>query len=143
MALRSASVGQVASQYTREKGKSQRSQDSTKTAMEAAAQAVVTEDLDVMSSQEDAGAVVFLFPPKGHLGWSFESLWLACKLWLLDLFSPANDQHAKKKVHTWTDAIFCSPANTIHSSESINSSRQIVPPRKPFRGNIRHEGCGI
>lgn len=52
------------------------------------------------SSHEDdnVGAVVFLFPPPGRKPWSLSRIWLACRLWLLDLLAPAHDSGARDKV---------------------------------------------
>ncbi|CAI7586383.1 unnamed protein product [Penicillium viridicatum] len=52
-----------------------------------------------ISSHEDdnAGAVVFLFPPPGRKPWSLSRVWLACKLWLLDRLAPAYDSGARDK----------------------------------------------
>ena len=91
--LRSASVGQMASELPRRSRKSESSDDPIQpTQIPGSGQP------EVISSQEDAGAVVFLFPPKGYREWSFVSLWLACKLWLLEIFSPAHDKACKKEV---------------------------------------------
>ncbi|KAJ5389629.1 uncharacterized protein N7496_000697 [Penicillium cataractarum] len=58
----------------------------------------VSENTDIPANQkDDAGAVVFLFPPNGHLPRSVSSIWLACKLWLLELFNPVKDESCRDK----------------------------------------------
>lgn len=123
MVLRSASVAQMASEHSHKKRSSQ-SDNCTKAATEESTLDMVSKDSEYTSSEEDAGAVVFLFPPKSHLGWSFASIWLACKLWLLDLFSPVNDDQAKKKVQLTTHPYLTTPAD-----HSIIASRS-APGRK-------------
>jgi hypothetical protein len=56
------------------------------------------EDEGINSSRQDAGAVVFLFPPPGRASWSLARIWLACKLWLLDRLTPAHDSGVREKV---------------------------------------------
>ena len=55
----------------------------------------VSQDPDISST--DAGVVVFLHPPTGHLSWSLSRALLTCKIWLLELFSPALDEGCKEK----------------------------------------------
>lgn len=98
--FRSGSVGHLAKQYP-QRGKYQ---DSTKNADTVVAAlpdkepATSLHDEAFASSSDDAGAVVFLFPPPGQSSWSIPRLWLACKLWLLDRFTPAHDSGVKEKV---------------------------------------------
>ncbi|KAJ5757971.1 uncharacterized protein N7511_006665 [Penicillium nucicola] len=49
------------------------------------------EDATLNASSEDAGTVVFLFPPPGRAPWSLSRVWAACKLWVLDYLTPAHD----------------------------------------------------
>ena len=51
-----------------------------------------------LHEDDDAGAVVFLFPPSGRKPWSLSRIWLACKLWLLNCLAPAHDSGARNKV---------------------------------------------
>ncbi|CAG8039768.1 unnamed protein product [Penicillium olsonii] len=51
-----------------------------------------------LNSGDDAGAVVFLFPPPGRKPWTIQRIWLACKLWVLDRLKPADDNGASEKV---------------------------------------------
>ncbi|KAJ6133445.1 Acyl-CoA N-acyltransferase [Penicillium samsonianum] len=46
---------------------------------------------------DNAGAVVFPFPPPGRNLWSLSRLWLACKLWLLDRLIRAQDSGVRDK----------------------------------------------
>lgn len=94
--LQSASVSQMAQEYPRKKKMIEPSDGAV--APEKTAQVFVSEDADIAADQEDAGAVVFLFPPKGHLPWSLSSMWLACKLWLLELFNPVQDESCRDEV---------------------------------------------
>ncbi|KAK4862523.1 hypothetical protein LT330_002656 [Penicillium expansum] len=50
-----------------------------------------------LHEDDDAGAVVFLFPPSGRKPWSLSRIWLACKLWLLNCLAPAHDSGARNK----------------------------------------------
>ncbi|OQD64737.1 hypothetical protein PENPOL_c007G04876 [Penicillium polonicum] len=52
---------------------------------------------ETYSHDDNAGAVVFLFPPPGRKPWSLSRIWLACKLWLLDRLAPAYDSAARDK----------------------------------------------
>ncbi|KAJ5731334.1 Acyl-CoA N-acyltransferase [Penicillium malachiteum] len=51
---------------------------------------------DVINGLEDAGAVVFLFPPKFQLKWSIPRLWRALKLFILNNLKPAYDTGCKE-----------------------------------------------
>ncbi|KAJ6015489.1 hypothetical protein N7540_010080 [Penicillium herquei] len=53
---------------------------------------------DVTKYLEDAGAVVFLFPPKYQLNWSIPRIWRAVKLFLLNTLKPAHDTGCKKSL---------------------------------------------
>ena len=95
----SGCVGQMAKQYPHR----QRYQEPTKNADAAVATLPEKEPTtslhdEEFASRDDAGAVVFLFPPPGHLSWSIPRIWMACKLWLLDHFIPAYDSGAREKV---------------------------------------------
>ncbi|KAJ5675540.1 hypothetical protein N7462_008437 [Penicillium macrosclerotiorum] len=92
--LYSANVGQIAHEFPL-KGQKSTSAGRDNAIPEKSISTSVRENSDIQSSREDPGAVVFLFPPKGHCGWTISSLWLACKLWLLELISPANDEGCK------------------------------------------------
>lgn len=94
--LQSAGVGQMAREYPR-RNKTIEHCDGV-VAPEKTAKISVAEDEDPnipvkddVDDVDDAGAVVFLFPPKGYLPWSFSSMWHACKLWLLETFNPVRD----------------------------------------------------
>jgi hypothetical protein len=98
--FRSGSVGQLAEQYP-QRGKYQESRKNADTAVTALPEKEPATPLRgeaFGSSSDDAGAVVFLFPPPGHSSWSIPRLWLACKLWLLDRFTPAHDSGVREKV---------------------------------------------
>jgi hypothetical protein len=98
--FRSGSVEQMAQQYPR-RGKYQESTERPHTALATLPDKEPTTSLldeDFVSSSDDAGAVVFLFPPPAHLSWSIRRLWLACKLWLLDYLTPAHDSGVREKV---------------------------------------------
>ncbi|KAJ5622318.1 Acyl-CoA N-acyltransferase [Penicillium herquei] len=51
---------------------------------------------DVTKDLEDAGAVVFLFPPKCELKWSISRIWRAFKLFILNTLKPAYDTGCKQ-----------------------------------------------
>jgi hypothetical protein len=93
--LHSASVGHMVRGYPR-KNKTTEHSDS---AVVPEKTARVAEDPDIPVNQKhDSGAVVFLFPPNGHLPWSLSTMWLACKLWILEKFNPVKDNSCKDKV---------------------------------------------
>lgn len=95
--LQSASVGQMAHEYPLQ-NKATEPLDGIVTP-EKTAQASIARDQELPVNQNgDAGAVVFLFPPNGHLPWSLSSMWLACKLWFLELFNPVQDNSSKDEV---------------------------------------------
>ncbi|KAJ5964318.1 Acyl-CoA N-acyltransferase [Penicillium vulpinum] len=50
-----------------------------------------------LHENDDAGAVVLLFPPPGRRPWSLSRIWSACKLWLLNRLTPARDNGARDK----------------------------------------------
>ena len=95
--LRSASVGQMAQEYPRQ-SKATKPSDSV-VVPEKTAQVSLAQDREISVNQnDDAGAVVFLFPPNGHLPWSISSAWLTWKLWFLELFNPVQDNSSKEEV---------------------------------------------
>ncbi|KAJ5708345.1 Acyl-CoA N-acyltransferase [Penicillium malachiteum] len=53
---------------------------------------------DVTKDLEDAGAVVFLFPPRSQLRWSISRLCRAFKLFILNTLKPAHDIGCKKSL---------------------------------------------
>ncbi|KAF3386276.1 hypothetical protein F1880_000800, partial [Penicillium rolfsii] len=94
--LQSASVDQMAREYPRKKYTMQYSDDAV--VPEKKAQALISKNTDVPVNQEqDSGAVAFLFPPDGHLPWSLSTMWLTCKLWILEIFNPVRDSSCKDK----------------------------------------------
>lgn len=95
--LQSASLGQMAHDYPRRNKPIEPSEGAV--APEKITRVSISEDTDIpVNQKDDAGAVVFLFPPGGHLPWSVSSIWLACKLWLLELFNPVKDESCRDKV---------------------------------------------
>ena len=56
------------------------------------------DSLIVAAGLDDAGAVVFLFPPKSQLPWSVTRLWQTFKLFVLDRLWPANDKGSQESV---------------------------------------------
>ncbi|CAL5873660.1 uncharacterized protein PFLUO_LOCUS7942 [Penicillium psychrofluorescens] len=64
---------------------------------EKVVQVSTSEEPDPSFSNADAGAVVFLFPPKDRVSWSLSLILLSCKLWLLDMLYPARDSGADDK----------------------------------------------
>lgn len=111
--LQSASVGQMAQEYPRKK-KTTESSDGV-VAPEKADQVSTSEDPGFAASHEDAGAVVFLFPPKGHLPWSLSSMWFACKLWLLETFNPVQDKSCREEVRS---PYFSAKRNTVTNPDT-------------------------
>jgi hypothetical protein len=97
--FKSDSVGKLAKQYP-QRGNLPESTKNTNTAVALSEKEPTTflHDQTLASSADDAGAVVFLFPPPGQSSWSILRLWLACKLWLLDRFMPAHDSGVREKV---------------------------------------------
>ncbi|RJE19983.1 Acetyltransferase GNAT family [Aspergillus sclerotialis] len=93
--FQSASVEEMAQEFP-QKHKPEVSGD-VNSAHEKALQISVPDSSINIDCQEDAGAVVFIFPPKGQLSWSLGRLWLAYKVWLLELLSPADDEGSKKQ----------------------------------------------
>ncbi|CEJ55524.1 hypothetical protein PMG11_01777 [Penicillium brasilianum] len=94
--LHSPSVNQMAHEYPR-RNKPIEPLDGV-VSLEKSYRVSVSEDTDIpVDQKEDAGAVAFLFPPDGHLPWSVSSIWLACKLWLLELFNPVKDESCRDK----------------------------------------------
>ncbi|KAJ5812031.1 hypothetical protein N7474_008332 [Penicillium riverlandense] len=68
------------------------------TTPEKVAQVSPSEEPDPSLSNADAGAVIFLFPPKDRTSWSLSRIFLSCKLWLLDMLKPARDSGANNEV---------------------------------------------
>lgn len=97
--LQSASVAQMAHEHPRRNKTIEH--PASAVASEKRAQVSVSEEPNIAASQDDAGAVVFLFPPKGYLPWSLSSLWFACKLWLLETFNPVKDSSGNDKVRNF------------------------------------------
>ena len=67
-------------------------------------EAVMSAETEEAKSEDcDSGAVVMLFPPPSQKGWSLYRLFLACKLWVLDLLDGAPDRGADEGVsnQTW------------------------------------------
>lgn len=95
--FRSASVEEMAQEFPQKKHKPESSGDEC-SAHEKTAQLSVSDSSSNVACQEDAGAVVFIFPPKSQLSWSLGRLWLVCKVWLLELLSRADDEGCKKQV---------------------------------------------
>jgi hypothetical protein len=86
------------------------------------------EDGGLNSSRQDAGAVVFLFPPPGRASWSLSRIWLACKLWFLDRLAPAHDSGVREKVSKYPMSL-CTiilEANVLSSSECRYSRRSMT-----------------
>lgn len=94
--LQSASVAQMASEHPRRNKTIEHSASAV--ALEKRARVSISEEPNIAASQDNAGAVVFLFPPKGYLPWSLSSMWHACKLWLLETFNPVKDNSCSDKV---------------------------------------------
>lgn len=94
--LQSASVGQIAHEYSRKNKKIEPSDGAV--APEKIAQVSAFEDPDIAANQREAGAVVLLYPPTEYLPWSLSSMWLSWKLWLLELFNPVKDISCKDEV---------------------------------------------
>lgn len=85
-------------QMTKDHPGNGKNQLSTDTSISAVAE-LPEKQPGISSHEEDnAGAVVFLFPPPGRKPWSLSRIWLACKLCLLDFFAPAHDSGARDKV---------------------------------------------
>lgn len=101
------------------KGEKTRSFDDANTNVGKSSQVGLCEDIMDGAGAEDAGAVVFLFPPKGELGWSLARAFLKCKVWLLDLLSPVHDEECKLEVITFRK-IFDEPNLMIQYSGSIS-----------------------
>jgi hypothetical protein len=86
------------------------------------------EDGGLNSSRQDAGAVVFLFPPPERASWSLSRVWLACKLWFLDRLAPAHDSGVREKVSQYPMSL-CTiilGANVLSSSECRYSWRSMT-----------------
>ncbi|KAJ5338231.1 hypothetical protein N7452_004959 [Penicillium brevicompactum] len=71
---------------------------------------------DNSNFDDDAGAVVFLFPPPGRITWSIPRICLACKLWLLDWLKPAHDSGAREKTRYPSDNLWYLEVVTVHPS---------------------------
>ncbi|OKP00429.1 hypothetical protein PENSUB_7886 [Penicillium subrubescens] len=92
--LQSAGVSQMAREYPRRNNTIECS--GAAVVPEKAAQVLNSEDTDIpLNQKHDSGAVVFLFPPNGHLPWSLSTTWLACKMWILEMFKPVKDNSCK------------------------------------------------
>ncbi|KAJ5375633.1 hypothetical protein N7517_007639 [Penicillium concentricum] len=87
--LQSASVGQIAEEYPRKNKKAEPSDGAA--APRKTAHVSVPENPVIATNQGEAGAVVFLYPPKEHRPWSISSMWYSWKMWLLELFNPVKD----------------------------------------------------
>ncbi|CAG8010918.1 unnamed protein product [Penicillium salamii] len=72
------------------------------------------------TSGNDAGAVVFLFPPQGRKSWTFPRAWLACKLWVLDRLKPVDDNASNTRVEILLDK----------HEDSARSLRKMYPRHK-------------
>jgi hypothetical protein len=97
LVLQSASVGQMARDYPRKNNTIQYSDGAA--VPEKTAKVSSSEDTDIpVNEKHNSGAVIFLFPPNGHLPWSLSTMWLACKLWILEIFNPVKDKSCKDEV---------------------------------------------
>jgi hypothetical protein len=90
--LHSASVDEMALKFPRKQKESTVSVETDTTLVKEAQSSITTG----ISGGEDAGAVVFLFPPKQQLSWSLSRLWLVWKLFLLEILKPAYDKGCKE-----------------------------------------------
>ncbi|CAG8236116.1 unnamed protein product [Penicillium salamii] len=92
----SLSVEQMAMQYPRQSrdGVSAEAKPDVSTSMHVENNSI---------SGNDAGAVVFLFPPQGRKSWNIPRAWLACKLWVLDRLKPVDDNASEKRVEMLLD----------------------------------------
>jgi hypothetical protein len=94
--FQSANIRQMAQDYPK---KSSTSEDEAASEKKSCVSVCQDSELDT----SDAGTVVFLHPPKAHLGWSVSRTFLKCKVWLLELCNPALDEGCKEKVITIQD----------------------------------------
>ena len=73
-------------------------------------EAVTSAETEVSNLDDcDSGAVVMLFPPPSQNGWSLYRIFLACKLWILDLVDGAPDRGSDEDVsnQTWIHPCIC------------------------------------
>lgn len=95
--LQSSNVSQMARENPR-KGEEAKTSPSPDDVSGKLAHVSLYEEQAASLVEEDAGAVVFLFPPPKELAWSFARTLLKCKIWLLDLLSPVHDEECNMKV---------------------------------------------
>lgn len=94
--LRSGSVGFLEGVFPRRLSSS--SSSSTASTGVQKGNGKVEEKETRLSTTEDSGAVVFLFPPSSQMKWSLSRLVMACKLWILDLLDGVSDGGADEGV---------------------------------------------
>jgi hypothetical protein len=112
--LQSAGVSQMAREYPRRNNTIECSDGAV--VPEKAAQVLNSEDTDIpLNQKHDSGAVVFLFPPNGHLPWSLSTTWLACKMWILEMFKPVKDNSCKDEVKSHD----CCPKENLCTNSNI------------------------
>jgi hypothetical protein len=112
--LQSAGVGQMAREYPRRNNTIEHCDGVVEPEKTAKISVAEDEDPNIPAKEDDAGAVVFLFPPKGDLPWSFSSMWHACKLWLLETFNPVKDISCNDEVR---DSDFSVKDDAVADSE--------------------------
>lgn len=92
--LHSVSVNEMALKFPRKQKESSESVETDTTLVKGAHSSIIIE----IPGGEDAGAVVFLFPPTKQLSWSLSRLWLVWKLFWLEILKPAYDTGCKELV---------------------------------------------
>lgn len=97
MVFQSSNVSQMARENPR-KGEARQSSQSSDSSLAKSVDVSLYEEQAKSAGVEEAGAVFFLFPPPGQLGWSFSRTFLTCKVWLLNIFSPTEDKDCKMDV---------------------------------------------
>lgn len=96
--FQSATVDQMAREFPRKSEIPPSPEDRSATSKKTPRVSVVSDGTGAMANSEDAGAVVFLFPPKQHFEWSLARFWIACKLWFLEYVNLAQDKGCKATV---------------------------------------------
>lgn len=112
------------------------------TTPEKVAQVFASEEPSPSLSNADAGAVIFLFPPKDRMSWSVSQILLSCKLWLLDMLNPARDDGANDKVDRPLSHRIISYPNQLLSSALPSSLAHMKPAYYPYKQNTHARDCG-
>ncbi|KAJ5949114.1 hypothetical protein N7454_000698 [Penicillium verhagenii] len=116
--LQSGDVQEMSLKFPRKQRESTESVEPDTTLIKEAQSSVTAS----IPGADDAGAVVFLFPPKEQLRWSLSKLWLTWKLFLLEILKPAYDDGCKK---SRVDQLLAANKNGLESVQAQHSKQKM------------------